>query len=206
MIYPAAYSTSPHEYLTEFQLRALIFFSKLFLSLCCFISVNDIAPSIYLLRPKTLKIILTLASCNQLISDLFGFTFKIYFKPNHLGFPDNSVGKESDCNAGGRVWFQGGVICWRRDRLPTPVFSGFPCCSAGLRIRLPCGRPGFSPWVEKIPWRRERLPTHFSILAWRILWTTVHGIAKSRTGLIDFHFLSNVLVQTTLPLDCWNIS
>ena len=95
-----------------------------------------------------------------------------------------------------------GVICWRRDRLPTPVFSGFPCCSAGLRIRLPCGRPGFSPWVEKIPWRRERLPTHFSILAWRILWTTVHGIAKSRTGLRDFHFLSNVLVQTTLPLDC----
>ena len=27
------------------------------------------------------------------------------------------------------------------------------------RIRLPCGRPGFDPWVGKIPWRRERLPT-----------------------------------------------
>ena len=24
---------------------------------------------------------------------------------------------------------------------------------------LQCGRPGFSPWVGKIPWRRERLPT-----------------------------------------------
>ena len=22
-----------------------------------------------------------------------------------------------------------------------------------------CGRPGFDPWVGKIPWRRERLPT-----------------------------------------------
>ena len=22
-----------------------------------------------------------------------------------------------------------------------------------------CGRPGFAPWVGKIPWRRERLPT-----------------------------------------------
>ena len=22
-----------------------------------------------------------------------------------------------------------------------------------------CGRPGFDPWVEKIPWKRERLPT-----------------------------------------------
>ena len=26
-------------------------------------------------------------------------------------------------------------------------------------IRLQCGRPGFHPWVGKIPWRRERLPT-----------------------------------------------
>ena len=24
---------------------------------------------------------------------------------------------------------------------------------------LQCGRPGFDPWVRKIPWRRERLPT-----------------------------------------------
>ena len=27
------------------------------------------------------------------------------------------------------------------------------------RICLQCGRPGFSPWLGKIPWRRERLPT-----------------------------------------------
>ena len=27
------------------------------------------------------------------------------------------------------------------------------------RIRLQCGRPGFDPWVGKIPWRKERLPT-----------------------------------------------
>ena len=47
----------------------------------------------------------------------------------------------------------------RRDRLPTPVFLGFPCGSAGKKISLQCGRPGFDPWVGKIPWRRERLPT-----------------------------------------------
>ena len=28
-----------------------------------------------------------------------------------------------------------------------------------LRISLQCGRPGFDPWVGKIPWRRDRLPT-----------------------------------------------
>ena len=30
--------------------------------------------------------------------------------------------------------------------------------------------------------------THSSVLAWRILWTTVHGAAKSRAQLSDFHF------------------
>src|SRR5574341_701096 len=27
------------------------------------------------------------------------------------------------------------------------------------RICLQCRRPGFDPWVRKMPWRRERLPT-----------------------------------------------
>ena len=27
------------------------------------------------------------------------------------------------------------------------------------RIYLQCGRHGFDPWVGKIPWRKERLPT-----------------------------------------------
>ena len=28
-----------------------------------------------------------------------------------------------------------------------------------LKNPLQCGRPGFDPWVGKIPWRRDRLPT-----------------------------------------------
>ena len=35
---------------------------------------------------------------------------------------------------------------------------GFPSGSAGKDC-LQCRRPGFNPWVGKIPWRRERLPT-----------------------------------------------
>ena len=30
--------------------------------------------------------------------------------------------------------------------------------------------------------------SHSSILAWRIPWTIVHGVTKSRTRLSDFHF------------------
>jgi len=50
---------------------------------------------------------------------------------------------------------------------------------------LPCGRSGFDPWVEKIPWRRERLLTP-------VFWPgefheLVHGVAKSQTRLSNFH-------------------
>ena len=49
-------------------------------------------------------------------------------------------------------WFLGNV--WLFD-----WNSGFPCGSAGKESSCNVGRPGFDPWVGKIPWRRERLPT-----------------------------------------------
>ena len=60
--------------------------------------------------------------------------------------------------------------------------------SAGFHI-WQCGRPGFNPWVEKIPWRRAWQPTPIFLPgecidrgAWQ---TTVHGITKSWTQLRD---------------------
>ena len=41
------------------------------------------------------------------------------------------------------------------DLRPNTQPMGFPCGSAGKE----CRRPGFDPWVGKIPWRREQLPT-----------------------------------------------
>ena len=35
----------------------------------------------------------------------------------------------------------------------------FPGCSDQERIHLQWGRPGFYPWVGKIPWRKKWLPT-----------------------------------------------
>ena len=35
----------------------------------------------------------------------------------------------------------------------------FPGVSDGKGICLPCGRPGFDPWVRKILWRRKWQPT-----------------------------------------------
>ena len=59
-----------------------------------------------------------------------------------------------------------------------------------IKAFLQCGRPGFNPWVAKIPWRRERLPTP-------VFWPgEFHGLyspwgAKSWTQLNDFHSLTH---------------
>ena len=80
-------------------------------------------------------------------------------------------------------------ICWRRDRLPTPVFLGFPCDSAGKESACNVGNLGSIPDLGRSPGEKGKA-THSNILAWRILWTTVHGVAKSWTLLSDFHFQS----------------
>ena len=70
-----------------------------------------------------------------------------------------------------------------------------PLWFSWLRICLQCRRPEFNPWVRKIPWRRERLPTP-------IFWPGefLHGVAKSGTWLSDFHFsLSSIKLFTNEP-------
>ena len=43
--------------------------------------------------------------------------------------------------------------------LVNTMTKGLPWWLGWWRIYLQCERPGFDPWVGKIPWRRERLPT-----------------------------------------------
>ena len=38
-----------------------------------------------------------------------------------------------------------GKICWRRDRLPTPVFLGIPCCTAGKNLSAM-----WETWVQSL--------------------------------------------------------
>ena len=87
----------------------------------------------------------------------------------HLqGFPDSSVGKESICNAGDPGSIPGS-ICWRRDRLPTPVFLGFRVSQ--LVKNLPALQ---ETWAQSLGWEdplEKEKATHSNVLAWRIPWT-----------------------------------
>ena len=76
--------------------------------------------------------------------------------------PHSSVGKESACNAGGP-----GSVPWL-GRSPGEGI-GYPLqySWASLVAQLVKNPPAvwetwFDPWVGKIPWRRERLPTPVS--------------------------------------------
>ena len=66
--------------------------------------------------------------------------------------------------------------------------------------RLPtCGRPGFNPWVGKIPWRRKWQPTPVLLPrkshGWRsLLQATVHGGHKDSGMTERLHFNSNIVV------------
>ena len=71
------------------------------------------------------------------------------FHPTPLicGLLDNFIGKESAYNAGDPGSPGSGISAGEG--------TGYPLQYSWAQ----CRRPGFDPWLGKIPWRRERLPT-----------------------------------------------
>ena len=110
--------------------------------------------------------------------------------------PSGSDGKESSCNAEDPGSIPGsGRFPWRRDRLPTLVFLGFPgkesSCNAGDTDSIPGS--GGSPGGENGNALYYSCPENPMDRGAR--WTTIHGAVKSSRGakswtqLADFHFL-----------------
>ena len=77
---------------------------------------------------------------------------------------------------------------WRRDRLPTPVFLGFPGDSAGKESTCNVGDLGSIPGLGRSPGEGKGYPLQYSGLE-NSMDCMVYGVAKSRTRLSDFHFL-----------------
>ena len=93
-----------------------------------------------------------------------------------------------------RPWFDFwvGKIPWRRNRLPTPVFLGFPGGSDHKESSCNAGDLGPIPGLGRSSGEGNGNPLQYSCLensmnrgAW---WATVHEVAKSRTWLSDFDF------------------
>ena len=77
-----------------------------------------------------------------------------------MAFPDSSVGKEYICNARDPGSIPGSGRS-PGEGIGYPLQYSWVSLVAQLinRIHLQCRRPGFDPWVGKIPWRREKLLT-----------------------------------------------
>ena len=107
-----------------------------------------------------------------------------HFRGCSLAHPGSSAGKESICNAG-----DSGLIPGLGRSTEEGIDCPLQCSWTSLILQIcpQCRRPGFNPWVGKIPWRRERLPTPVfwpgEFHGQRIL----AGVTKSWTWLSDLH-------------------
>ena len=91
-----------------------------------------------------------------------------------------------------------GKIRGRRDRLPTPIFLGFPCDSAGKESPWNEGDLGSIPGLGRSSGEGQGYPLQYSGLE-NSMDCRVHGVTKSQTQLSDFHlhFLFVKTVRTT---------
>ena len=81
-----------------------------------------------------------------------------------------------------------GKIPWRRDRLPIPVFLGFPDDSAGKEFSCNAGDLGLIAVLGRFPGEGNGYPLQYSGLE-NSMDYIVRGVAKSQTRLRDFlHF------------------
>ena len=106
-----------------------------------------------------------------------------------MGFPDSSFDKEYlQCR---RPLFDSWVrkIHWRRDRLPTPVFLGFPCGSAGKESTCNVGDLSMIPGLGRSPGEGKGYSLQYPGLE-NSMDCEVHGVTKNQTQLSNFHFYS----------------
>ena len=84
---------------------------------------------------------------------------------SHCMISFSSAGKESACNAGDPTSIPGwGKSPWRRDRLPTSVFLGFPGGSDGKESACNVGNLGSIPGFGRSPGGGHGNPLQYSCL------------------------------------------
>ena len=138
----------------------------------------------------------TLRSQEDPICTMFYYPQKVPNKPEHEGRYCQywaSLVAQLQCR---RHWFNSwvGKILWKRVRLPTPVFLGFPGGSISKESACNAGDLGLIPGLGRSPREGHGNPLQYSCLenphGQRSLAGYSHGVAESRTQLSNFHFLS----------------
>ena len=163
----------------------LKFWRHLFFSLCSFIL--NISSSVCGWRSLTSKVKLETVLFSSFLLPPASLTAQLVKNPPAMKWP----------------WFESwvGKIRWRRHKLFTPVFLGFPCGSAGKESTCNEGDLGSIPGLGRSPGERKGYPLQCSGLE-NSMDCVHHGVTKSWTWVTFtwLHFISIVtsLVQTTI--------
>ena len=89
-----------------------------------------------------------------------------------------------------------GKIRWRRNRLPIPIFLGFPCGSAGKESACNAGDLGLIPGLRRSPGEGKGYPFHYSGLE-NSMDCIVHGIAELDTTVTFKHVLKAMVFSNS---------
>ena len=108
-----------------------------------------------------------------------------------MGFPGSSAGKESSCNAGDPDSIPGlGRSAGEEIGYLLQYSWVSPCGSAG-ESACNAGYLGLIPGLGRSPGEGKGSPLQYSGLE-KSMDCIGHGVAKSRTGLSDFHFTRKI--------------
>ena len=77
---------------------------------------------------------------------------------------------------------------WRRDRLPTPAFLGFPCGSAGKESACNAGDLSLIPGLGRSPGEGKGYPLLENSMNY-----TVHGVGRKELYMTEQLSLSNLV-------------
>ena len=100
---------------------------------------------------------------------------------------NSSAGKESSCSAGdpGSIpGFDSWLVHWRRDRLPTPVFLGFPGGSSGKETTCNAGDLGSIPGLGRSPGEGKGQPLQYSVCMYMCIHIHTHPTQGWNPGLL----------------------
>ena len=114
------------------------------------------------------------------------------------GFPNSSVGKESACSAGDLSSIPGSGRSPGKG-IGYPLQYSWAFLVAQLVKNLPCnaGDLGSIPGLGRSPGGKKGYPLQYSCLE-NSMNCIVHGVAKSRTRLSNFHLLHFTLILSAI--------
>ena len=93
------------------------------------------------------------------------------------------------------VWFLDWEVHWRMDRLPTPVFLGFPCGSSGKESSCNAGDLGLISGLGRSPGEGKGYPLQYSGLE-NSMDCIVHGVSckeSDTTEQLSLHFIMKLV-------------